>query len=101
MMIEIDISGKSSEALDEHIRQRISSSLDQYPERIVGVEVRMEDVNGPRGGVDQRCQIKVKLNPKGDVVVSELAADPYQAASAAADRLRNAVSRAVGKLKEH
>lgn len=99
--MDMAITGRTSPALDEHIRARVSAAVDQYPQRIANIEVHLEDVNGPKGGVDQRCQIRVRLNPKGEVLVNHLAADPYEVVSQLSDRLRNAVSRAVGKLKEH
>lgn len=38
-------------------------------------EVQMSDVNGPRGGVDKRCQVELKTDGAGSVVVTSLAND--------------------------
>ncbi len=38
-------------------------------------EVHMSDVNGPRGGVDKRCQVALKTNGAGTVVVTSVAGD--------------------------
>jgi hypothetical protein len=32
--------------------------------------VRLSDVNGPRGGIDKRCQIEIKSDVAGKVVVA-------------------------------
>ena len=33
-------------------------------------EVRLSDVNGPRGGIDKRCQVELKTDGAGSVVVN-------------------------------
>jgi hypothetical protein len=37
--------------------------------------VSMSDVNGPRGGIDKRCQVELKTDVVGTVVVSSVASD--------------------------
>lgn len=37
------------------------------------VRVRMVDVNGPRGGVDKRCQIELHTDGAGRIVVTAMA----------------------------
>jgi ribosome-associated translation inhibitor RaiA len=39
------------------------------------VEVQMSDVNGPRGGVDKRCQVELHTDGAGAVVVASVAND--------------------------
>ena len=36
-------------------------------------EVQMSDVNGPRGGVDKRCQVELRTDGAGSVVVASVA----------------------------
>jgi hypothetical protein len=38
-------------------------------------EVHLSDVNGPRGGVDKRCQVALKTQGAGTVVVAAVASD--------------------------
>ena len=37
--------------------------------------VQLDDVNGPRGGVDKRCQVALKTENGGSVVVTAMARD--------------------------
>lgn len=37
--------------------------------------VQLSDVNGPRGGVDKRCQLELKTDRAGTVVITSLARD--------------------------
>ena len=38
-------------------------------------EVQMSDVNGPRGGSDKRCQVELRTDGAGSVVVASVASD--------------------------
>ena len=38
-------------------------------------EVQMSDVNGPRGGIDKRCQVELRTDGAGSVVVVSVASD--------------------------
>jgi hypothetical protein len=38
-------------------------------------EVHLSDLNGPRGGVDKRCQVELKTDGAGSVVVASIAKD--------------------------
>ena len=38
-------------------------------------EVQMTDVNGPRGGLDKRCQVELRTDGAGSVVVASVASD--------------------------
>lgn len=38
-------------------------------------EIQMSDVNGPRGGIDKRCQVDLRTDGAGSVVVASVASD--------------------------
>ena len=38
-------------------------------------DVQMSDVNGPRGGIDKRCQVELRTDGAGSVVVAAVASD--------------------------
>ena len=54
-------------------------------------EVQMSDVNGPRGGIDKRCQVELRTHGAGPVVVTSVASDWRTA-------LDNALTRATRLL---
>ena len=37
--------------------------------------LHLSDVNGPRGGVDKRCQVELRTNGHGTVVITAMASD--------------------------
>lgn len=86
-------------AAENAIRRILTNSLGRLARRIKAIHVWLEDVNGPRGGVDVRCRIEVALNPRGRVSVSALAADKHAAVAAAALRAREHLDRRVKKLR--
>lgn len=52
----------------EHIRKRLGEKLGRYAGSVERVSVRLRDINGPRGGVDVQCHIKVVLSGLPSVV---------------------------------
>ncbi|MDF0652463.1 MAG: hypothetical protein P0121_13450 [Nitrospira sp.] len=50
------------------IRQKLGMKLGKFANSIERISVRVEDVNGPRGGIDQVCRIKVVLSGLPSVV---------------------------------
>lgn len=78
-----------------HIERRLASSLDRFADRVQRVTVSLLDVNGPRGGEDKLCRIEARLRPTGTVFVEEAGADLLTVVDRAADRVGEAVSRAL------
>jgi sigma 54 modulation/S30EA-like ribosomal protein len=50
------------------IRRKLDSKFRKFARSIERMSVRLEDVNGPRGGVDHLCRIKVVLRNLPSVV---------------------------------
>jgi ribosomal subunit interface protein len=88
------------DALRTHAERRLLFALGRFGRRVQSVMLRIDDVNGPRGGADKRCQIVARLSPWGDVRVEELDGDLYAAIDRAADRLARAVAREMERRRE-
>jgi len=73
-------------ALRELVHTRLHNALGRLASRIDAAVVSFEDVNGPRGGPDIQCRIRLFLRPRGEVNVSAVAALPSTALSEAAER---------------
>ena len=50
------------------IRNKLNRKLGKFAKAIERVSVRVKDINGPRGGIDQVCRIKVVLSNLSSVV---------------------------------
>jgi hypothetical protein len=83
--------------LSKYFRQRLGTKLSKFAPLIERVTVRFEDTNGPRGGVDTVCRIKVVLSGLPSVVVEQTARKPREAFDVAADGTERTVRRALGR----
>lgn len=80
-------------------RRILTSALGRFARRVQTIRVWLEDVNGPRGGVDIRCRIDVHFRPRRSITVSALAIDEYAAIAAAAARTRELVDRRAKRIQ--
>ncbi len=62
--------------------------------------VRMTDINGPHGGVDKRCQIELKTDGKGQVVVTAVARDWADALNMALERASRVLVRGLRRSQD-
>jgi ribosome-associated translation inhibitor RaiA len=85
--------------LRTYVRERLGFKLGKFARHVERATVRFEDVNGPRGGVDTACRVKVVLSGLSSVVVEELAGRPYEAFDRAGDRVERAVRRTLERSR--
>lgn len=85
-----------SNALPDALRNRVTTTLSRFADRILRVNVTLVDVNGPRGGADKECRVSVGLPRHGQVTATARHENPLVAVSLAAERVRRIV---VTKLK--
>jgi CBS domain-containing protein/ribosome-associated translation inhibitor RaiA len=83
-----------------YIRRKLGQKLGKFATSIERVSVRLRDVNGPRGGVDHLCQVKVVLSGLPSVVVEEGRETVGAAIDAAISGVTRSVSRALGRRQE-
>ena len=82
-------------SLAAHIRKRIHLTLGGFKDNVLKVLVRLSDVNGPRGGIDKRCLIQVKLSGQKDVVIEDTQNKTFTAVNRAAHRAKKGVVRRI------
>jgi CBS domain-containing protein len=75
----------------DYLRRKLGRKLGKFGSSIERASVRVEDVNGPRGGVDKRLRIKVVLSGLPSVVIDER----HHSLQAAMDRALARAERAV------
>jgi ribosomal subunit interface protein len=83
-----------------YIRRKLGQKLGRFATSIERVSVRLRDVNGPRGGVDHLCQVKVVLSGLPSVVVEEGRETMGAAIDAAVSGVTRSVSRALRRRQE-
>jgi len=80
-----------SAAVEEHIQTKLGARLGKYAVHIERVTARFEDINGPRGGIDTECRIKVVLESRPTILVSARGRDARRAFDAVIASLTRAV----------
>jgi putative sigma-54 modulation protein len=78
-----------------HVEGRTGAALGFASPHVLRTMVRLDDVNGDRGGVDKRCRVVVTLRHYRTVTAEAVDADLYAAVDAAARKARHAVLREV------
>lgn len=80
--MQLEIRGRDiyvSHALRAHIERRLRFALNCFASRISKVRVKLEDLNGPRGGIDKCCQLAISLAPSSRIVMEDRASSVYTA----------------------
>ena len=86
-----------TDALYTYAKRRLNFSLANKNEHVHKVNMRLSDINGPRGGSDKRCHIQVVLNGLPDIVIEDVQTDMYTAIDLACDRASRTVVRKIGR----
>lgn len=82
-----------------YVRERLGMRLGKFARSIERVSVRLDDVNGPRGGVDQRCRIKVVLSRLPSIACETHATRWRDAFNGAIDDAERAVRKALQRRR--
>lgn len=88
-----------SDALHDYATRRVERVLRFHGTPATRALVLFSDANGPRGGADMRCRIRV-VGPRLQLFVEALHVDPYAAVDIASERLAQALSRDTGRKRE-
>ncbi|PKO72388.1 MAG: 30S ribosomal protein S30 [Betaproteobacteria bacterium HGW-Betaproteobacteria-14] len=98
MRIDIRTNGfPLTEAIREYAARRLRYALTRADEHVRWVALHLGDVNGPRGGRDKRCRVRVMLKGRPDVVIDDVETDLYAAIDRAANRAGRSVARCMSR----
>jgi ribosomal subunit interface protein len=100
--MRIDLRGRPFDvtgALRTHVERRLLFALGRFGTRLAAVQARLDDLNGPRGGIDKRCRLRVRLPGGLHVAIEEVDLDMYVAVDRACERLGRGVARALGRRR--
>ena len=81
------------------VRRKLGMKLGKFATSIERVTVRVTDINGPRGGIDQVCNVKVVLSGLPSVVIERRHVVLHAAIDAALRATEQAVRRTVGRRR--
>lgn len=88
-----------TKSLRNHAERRLWFALTCFDNHIQRIVMLLSDINGPRGGVDKRCQLRIVLDGMPDVVIQDTEADLYVAIDRAANRAGRTLVRKLDRLQ--
>ena len=95
--MRVQVKGREFELTDglrNFTERRLEVALDRFRDRIKRIDASLADLNGPRGGIDKQCRLRVHLAGGGEVIAHATGTDFYAAIVQAAHRMRDRVARA-------
>ncbi|MFN3243271.1 MAG: hypothetical protein ACE37K_17350 [Planctomycetota bacterium] len=82
-----------SAAITRHAAARFERALDRFRSQVASLLVRVRDINGSRGGVDQQCSLELQLVDGQRMHFDALDERPEPAINRLARRARSLLSR--------
>lgn len=102
MKIDVRFRGlESSNFLREYAIHKVEFALARFKDDVGSAEVRIADVNGPRGGMDKRCQVIVRGPRFRPSKIEELHEDPYAVVDRAMERTARVIGRGLDRGRHY
>jgi ribosome-associated translation inhibitor RaiA len=86
-----------SEPFRAFTERRLKRALAGIAHGVSDVDVRLVDVNGPRGGIDKLCKIKLVHRWVGTILVRATGEDGYATVDGAVSKVAAALRRRLGR----
>lgn len=94
MKIQIESSRvDQARATRTSLEERVRFVFRRMQQEIRQIRIALQDVNGPRGGVDKQCRLTVKLNGPGSLVVTSQGENTFAAFDNALERANRSLVR--------
>lgn len=90
-----------TDSLRSHIERRVQFALSWAYHKLPHIHLRLDDVNGPKGGLDKVCRIQIPVAGGKPVVIEETQTDMYTAIDRAIERAARTISRRLERSRTH
>ncbi len=90
----------SDNAMHSQVARRVRFVLSRFCTYLQIVKVRITDINGPKGGVDKRCVVSVKLASSGEVVVQGEGKNIFSALNYSLSRAGRTINRSLERRRD-
>jgi ribosome hibernation promoting factor len=101
--MKLEIRGLKIEITDSlrtYAQRRLAFALDRFAERIRTVRLKLDDMNGQRGGVDKRCQLAISLAHSSSITLESRASTVQGAVDRIASKVRSSIERRFMRKQE-
>ncbi len=94
MQVQFDIRQPDSPGLRRQAERRLRFVTRRLRWLVPQARIQLRDINGPRGGVDKRCQVELRTSGAGTIVVTAVARHWHEALDRALNRAARSLVRA-------
>lgn len=101
MQVHVETRDPASQSMRALAVQRVKFVMRRLSGLVPRARVVLADVNGPRGGVDKRCQLEFKTQTGGTVVVTAMATEWRDALDQALARASRVLTRRWQRDRPH
>ena len=85
--------------LDEFVAAAARDALGRFADQVISVDVFLNDVNGPKGGVDKQAVFRIHLRQRREIITQSARDNLRAAIRGGAKRARRAVGRHLRKAR--
>lgn len=85
----------------EFTQRRAAFAFARFGGQVQGVAIRLDDVNGPRGGLGISCLARLRLSHGGELLVEGAANSPEQGIACVLARLAGRLRRLASFRHDH
>lgn len=101
IQINTDSSVEAHEKYSAQVKSVIENSLSHFSDQITRIEVHLSDVNGDKGGAeDKRCMIEARLEGRRPLAVTHEAPTLDMAIDGAANKMKRSIESDLGRLHD-
>lgn len=98
MRIDLQCEGlERAQVLREYVLRKMRMAIGRFRDHIQWARIKVADVNGPRGGVDKRCVVQLRLRNRPDVIFAITEVEAQSAVDRAAERVSQVLVRRLGR----
>ncbi len=99
VQVHADSSVKVNPFLTETVEEAVENAVRRWTPRITRVEVHLSDINGHKGGADdKRCLLEARIGGLQPIAVTHQAGTLHDAVDGAADKLKKVLQNTLGRL---
>lgn len=101
--MEIEVRARHFTLTDDmrlHVMRRLHFALGRFDQGVRRARVRLEDLNGPKGGVDKRCSLELFVNGHKPCVAQAIDADLIAAIDRATGIAGRMLTNTIAKKRE-
>ena len=86
-------------AIAARVNRRLDSMQSRFADDLMGIDVYLKDLNGPKGGYDKQAIIRVQLRHRAPLSISATEPDLYTAIDGCVRRCTRSIGRTLERQR--